>query len=390
MSYLSEVARLADEYTEIELYQAVFEAEQIEPIQQKNEKIERDSQNLFQKAIAAIKAILKKTKDLIANCISWFTSSDEDKDKFKKFRDECAANPEFANMKISITNWKQIEASYQKAINAAESEYKAIKDGETVDRQGKLNGIMESLKKTATAATTSVTVEAALRMAKDSVDNAAVIQTALDLDFGLINKLESEIGKKETKKFKNKIKALNSRFAFRRWIAGARESQGKKLKDCLSEIYKNVDGAYLKVNHRARGNKTYKTAQDAIVGGALQGVSQNKRAIGSMIRKGKEHIKNGDEFDIKVDRLMSQFKGDKFTRENLKNMSDSDLQDAYRQARDTQKTLGSIIQTNKKAAKRFGASGTLEWNKTLKCKSKLDTLTDNIEDLLDKRRKKRR
>ena len=35
--------------------------------------------------------------------------------------------------------------------------------------------------------------------------------------------------KKETKKFRKKINAFNSKFAFRRWLAGARQSQGKQL-----------------------------------------------------------------------------------------------------------------------------------------------------------------
>lgn len=403
MSYLYEASKLVEEYTEIDLYRSVFEAGDVAVVEQKNEKIKSDSRNLLQKAVDVIKSIINKAKQLISNCLAWFTSSDEDKDKFKKFRDECAANPEFANMKISLTNWKEIEKAYAEAINSAEAEYKAIKDDEASAREGKLNDIMNKLKKTTTAATTSITVEAALRMAQDSQVNASRIKTALDLDLGLINKLESEIGEKETKKFKKKINSLNSRFRFRRWIAGARQSQGKKLQDCLSEIYNNVNGAYLKVDHRARGNDTYKTASNAIVGGALQGIAQNKAAaaqvagnaasntkVGGKLAGFKNKIFHGGEFNIGIDKYMNQFRDPRFQRGNLKKMNDKDLQTVLRQASNAQTELGNTIKTNQKAAKRFDKAGQLEWNKTLQYKSKLDSLVDNIQSMVDKRAKKSR
>lgn len=403
MSYLYEASKLVEEYTEIDLYRSVFEAGDVAAVEQKNEKIQSDSRNLLQKAVDVIKSIINKAKELISNCLAWFGASDEEKDKFKKFRDECAANPEFANMKISLTNWKEIERAYAEAINSAEAEYKAIKDDEASTRDGKLTDIMNKLKKTATAAATSITVEAALRMAKDSRVNASKIKTALDLDLGLIGKLESEIGEKETKKFKRKVNALNSRFRFRRWIAGARQTQGKKLQDCLNEIYNNVNGAYLKVDHRARGNNTYKNASNAIVGGALQGIAQNKAAaaqvagnvasntkVGGKLTGLKNKIFHGSEFDIGVDKYMNQFKDSRFQRGNLKKMSDKDLQTVLRQASNAQTDLGNIIKTNQKAAKRFDKAGQLEWNKTLQYKSKLDSLVDNIQSMVDKRAKKSR
>lgn len=403
MSYLYEASKLVEEYTEIDLYRSVFEAGDVAAVEQKNAKIQTDSKNLLQKAVDVIKSIINKAKELISNCLAWFGSSDEEKDKFKKFRDECAANPEFANMKISLTNWREIEKSYTEAINSAEAEYKAIKDDETSAREGKLNDIMNKLKKTTTVAATSITVEAALRMAQDSRVNAAKIKTALDLDLGLIGKLESEIGEKETKRFKKKINSLNSRFKFRRWIAGARQTQGKKLQDCLSEIYNNVNGAYLKVDHRARGNDTYKTASNAIVGGALQGLAQNKAAaaqiagdaasntkVGGKLAGFKNKIFHGSEFDIGVDKYMNQFKDPRFQRGNLKKMSDKDLQTVLRQASNAQTDLGNIIKTNHKAAKHFDKAGQLEWNKTIQYKSKLDSLVDNIQSMVDKRAKKSR
>ena len=87
---------------------------------------------------------------------------------------------------------------------------------------------------------------------------------------------------------------------------------------------------------------------------------------------------------------MTQFKDPRFQRGNLKKMSDKDLQTVLRQASNAQTDLGNIIKTNQKAAKRFDKAGQLEWNKTIQYKSKLDSLVDNIQSMVDKRAKKSR
>ena len=398
MGYLYEISKLADEYTDLDVYRSVFEAGDVSQIEQKNQKVEEKSENLFQKAANVIKAIIQKAKDIISNVMSWFSASDEEKDKFKKFRDECAANPEFANMKISLRNWRAIEQAYTEAINKAEADYKTIKDEEVSARQNKLGDLTNYLKNTTGAAMTSITVEAALRLAQDSQSKAAGIKTALDLDLGLINKLESEIGKKETKKFRKKINALNSKFAFRRWLAGARQSQGKQLQDCLGEIYRNVGNAYMKIDHRARGNADYKHASNTVISGVMQGITSNsdvaakvasnaigKTTIGGKFAKLKNKIFNGKQFDIGIDDYMSQFKDSRFERKNLKKMNDRDLQTLLRQASNAQTELNNVIKTNQKSAKHFDKSGQLEWNKTLRYKSSLDSLVDNIQSMVNKR-----
>lgn len=403
MSYLYESSKLLEDYEEIDLYRSVFEAGDVANIEANNAQIEAKSESLLKKAANMIKAIIQKTKDIISNIMAWFGASDAEKDKFKKFRDECAANPEFAKMKISLTNWRAIDQKYNEAIKKAEAEYKSIKDEEVSARQNRLGDLSKYLKNITSAGMTSMTVEAALRLAQDNQDAAANIKTALDLDFGLINTLEGQIGAKETKKFKKKINALNSRFAFRRWIAGARESQGKKLQDCMSEIFNNVNNAYMKVDHRARGNDDYKSASNTVISGVLQGVAANKHSVaklaadqaaqtntgGKLVRL-KNRIFNNGEFDVHIDTFMNQFKDDKFKRSNLKKLNDADLQTLLRQTRNAQTDLNNIIKTNHKASKHFNSAGKLEWNKTIQSKSKIDTLADNIQAMVDSRNRRSR
>lgn len=393
MSYLYEASQLANDYKEVDLYHEIFEGSAMDAINAQNEQIVGKSESLLTKAANMIKAIIRKAQEIISNVMSWFKADNSEKDQFRKFREECKNNPEFANMKITLTNWREIDAKYSTAIKKAEAEYKTCKDEENAAKPKILSSLTKYLGNITKAGVLSVTVEGALKMAEESQIAAFAIKGALDKDLGVIDQLEQSIGKKETKKFKRKINGLNSKFAIRRWIAGAREKQAEGQQGKIREVFSKVRTAYLdskpsravRILKRARGNEDFKSASNAIVGAAYDAAKQNKGLLKLALKNTIRGAKAGRDgsFNIKIDGLINQFSDNKFSRENLEKCDKSQLRTLKREAEDIRETLGNIVKTNKYASKKFDLDGQKEWRKTVGALGSLNRLVDNIEDIID-------
>ena len=103
MSYLYEAVQLANEYKEVDLYHEVFEGAALDAINAQNAQISGKSESLLSKCAKVIRGIINKVKEIVGNIFAWFKADDAEKDKFKKFREECSRNPEFAKKKITLT-----------------------------------------------------------------------------------------------------------------------------------------------------------------------------------------------------------------------------------------------------------------------------------------------
>lgn len=252
MGYLAQVDMLMQGYREIPMYEDVFEAGDPEIAEQsaKNTQIEDKSMSLLKKASAAIRHILDKISGIIGNIKEWFNTSDSEKSEYKKFLKECKENKEFAGMKVTLHDYREIVNRYETTLSNAEKEYRGIKDTEKEEEPSfmrALGGDLEKLKdqavELAKKAGKIITVEAALKFAKSSQENAAKVDMMLALDRRFLGALEKEIEKKDLKKFRRKIKMLKSKHAFLRKIAGGRQEQAMLIRDALQETIGSIRGA---------------------------------------------------------------------------------------------------------------------------------------------------
>lgn len=269
LGYLHEVDVLMESYIELPLYQDIFEAAdpEVATATAKNAEIEEKSMNLLQKALKFIRDIFDKIKEMIKTIFTWVGMSKDEKTAYAQFVEECKRNPEFAGMKVSIHDYRAINEEYNKTLKQYENEYSKIRGEEEEARPTLLKSVQEGLdklkKKVATIAAaeaSAFTVEAVLNYAKACRENAAQVDFMLEFDIGLLDELEKQLGKKEIKKFKRKVAALQSRSKLIRHIAGGRQEQVKTLRDSLKETITSVREV-AKIHGKAR-NKNSAAAED--------------------------------------------------------------------------------------------------------------------------------
>lgn len=263
MSYFDQVDALLESYDERPLYDAVFN-EASDDVDVANAETEEKAISLLQKAINAMKALIQKIKDILNTVISWVKADNAEISEYKKFCQQIKQNPELKNKKVTLRDYRQVIAEYDKQLGDAEKKYRAMKDEEAANKPNFADdvkaGIAATGKKVASIATSvgaSFTVESALEYARQNTKNAAIVQTVIDNDFLILKALEKSLGAKEIRKFKWKVKALNCRCRVVRTILGGRMEQSKTLKDTVADTFSSIR-SLIGGSKRALGNKDTK------------------------------------------------------------------------------------------------------------------------------------
>ena len=288
MSYFDQVDALLESYDERPLYDAVFN-EASDDVDVANAETEEKAISLLQKAINAMKALIQKIKDILNTVISWVKADNSEINEYKKFCQQIKQNPELKNKKVTLRDYRQVIAEYDKQLGAAEKKYRAMKDEEAANKPNFADdikaGIAATGKKAASIATSvgaSFTIETALEYARQNTKNAATVQTIIDNDFLILKALEKSLGAKEIKKFKWKVKALNNKCRFIRTILGGRMEQSKTLKDTVSDVFGSIR-SLIGGSKRALGNEDTK----AFVKGSIKEVGSTVGGIGKEVVKTK-------------------------------------------------------------------------------------------------------
>lgn len=263
LGYLREIDILMESYEELPLYEDIFEAAdpEVGAKTAKNAEIEANVKNMFSKAIDAIKHIFERIGEIIKTIFTWMGMDSDEKTKYKEFVEECKRNPEFAKMKVTLHDYRQINEEYNKLLEREEKKYRSFKEEEVDSKPNIIKDIEEGLAKIAkkaagitAAEASSFSIEAALTYASACRENAAKVQMMINHDMGLLAELEKELGKGQIKKFKRKVRWLQSRHEWIRRIAGGRQKQTTTIREALKETITNVNNV-LSIHRRAKKGK---------------------------------------------------------------------------------------------------------------------------------------
>ena len=157
----------------------------------------------------AIKKIRSAISALIERIRTIFLSKEE-REKYEKFKEMAANNPEFANKKVTVADYRKITSMYQQALAEMDRGIAEVEkaNDDAVDSIGdkvlqKADQVMTAVGK---AAKNTVTVDALLRLAQNNRQVAVWLTKELEKEDGYIKVLEAELGKAQAQKMKKKIK----------------------------------------------------------------------------------------------------------------------------------------------------------------------------------------
>lgn len=302
--YLEAADLLLEDYKEISYFSEVFEAgdESIQENQQKNAEIEKKSTSLLSKAITGIKAIFKRIRDLIDDVIAYVKADGTKKSQYQEFCEAIKNNPEFAKKKVTFKQYSIIAKQWNERLSAEEAQYRKIKDEELENKETFAKDIEAGWEKARAkildkgkVVAKEVPVEFLIQEAKTCRDGALSARNKLNWYEMILGNLEKDLGKKEAKKVKRKLKMLSSRFALVRKLAGGLETEYLTWRDALKNVF-SVDAVKNVLSRNKELRKDVANADatiaDVVGTGTALGVSDALEDKHKLKKYAKNHEKN--------------------------------------------------------------------------------------------------
>lgn len=208
--YLNEAQSYINQYQEIDMYDAIFEA--------KNADVEAkiiDNEKSNDGAFAALQKAAKAVMDMIANAfksiiggIESLFSSKSDKENFAKIKEAMKNNPALANKKIHFFDFKHQTEEWKKIEAAAADADRRMAAGENVDISGLLGDINRYTNALGKGAVGTVAAQTAINACYGNKEFARTLSAAMAKDGKIMGEISNTIGKREAKKFKREVNSL--------------------------------------------------------------------------------------------------------------------------------------------------------------------------------------
>lgn len=221
MFYCMEAEKCIDQMTEMSVYSSVFEATQGDPQavaeEEKNIEMGAKSESFIRKAINALKAIYQKIKTTISNIFAYIGLKKDDKKLYDEFLKKCREDPALANKKVTVKDWKAIQAKFDEVRAEIEKEMKKEKLSEEEAKPRIIKALQEKIESCGSFASKAVIKVAADQLvtrARFDKELAGNLQNFVDNDMFVLNKMEQELGKHEVRKMKRRLKRINNGCTF--------------------------------------------------------------------------------------------------------------------------------------------------------------------------------
>ena len=203
------------------------------------------NQGVMTNVVKFLQYLITQAKNIITNILSSLKStvdyiflSPEKKEMYEKYCNYVHSHPEAANKKITVKDWKHVDAGYNNALKRADAlaTKVASKQISKEDAQAEENSIFNDLSSLAGKAAAVVTIDVALRYAKESAGNAKKVMTFLNYQPGLLDQMEKELGSKEMAGFTDKVAKMTRETYFSRIKSQILYKKQKTLADIVNDI----------------------------------------------------------------------------------------------------------------------------------------------------------
>lgn len=261
--YLNEAEDQINSIIDISIAESVFsDIYDTEETNNFNEGVITGAINSLKSAVKVLKEAIQKIINSITDFFKNRGLSAEERAKFNEIRKWAANNPEFANQKVTIANYKEYEKVYDDALkqmnslfgrlkSTAKNAVKSAADPVWDAIQGSLDAILGKVEKDINSianegagmvkrGSLTVTMKTALEMADSNAAAAKALKLALNDESSLLESIEKELGKKEAEKFSKKLEAYARNGRIHRAKVKLLGRKNKTLQSIARKQYKAI------------------------------------------------------------------------------------------------------------------------------------------------------
>ena len=208
--YLNEAQSYINQYHEIDMYDAIFEAKNAD-VEAKiidNEKSNDGAFAALQKAASAVMEMIANAFKTIIGGIESLFSSKSEKENFAQIKEAIKNNPDLANKKVRFFDFKHQTEEWKKIEAAAADADKRMAAGENVDISGLLADINRYTNALGKGAVGTVAAQTAINACYGNKEFARTLSAAMARDGKIMGEINKTLGKREARKFKREVNSL--------------------------------------------------------------------------------------------------------------------------------------------------------------------------------------
>ena len=222
------------------------------------------SKKLTEGIIAKLKKVIESLCNMIKTVVEKITDffkkrflNEDEKKVYDQLRAFINENPELKGKKIKIKDVKEITKKYDEALKMVDKGIADMqaKDAETVAeiRQRTESAVNNLINGVAGSVSAVVAADLAVRIAETNTDNAKLVQKALNSELGLLQKLESQIGKERTADLQKRVNSLSNMASLRRLKISLFQRKYKGIASAVDATF-NDFGAIIKTDMSLKAN----------------------------------------------------------------------------------------------------------------------------------------
>lgn len=198
-----------------------------------NEKASEKTRSGFMKIVDAIMNMIRKIRDSIGEFFDKRKLDAAQKEAYESFKIACQKDPALKNKKITVANWKKIDAEYKEYINECQKRLELLKK----DEKTPIQDLIDRGKKLTTGAikgsVISVGATSVMAMASTDRQTAQFLRNLLNSENAAMESIRKEMGKKQYKKMDKELKKMSRALSFHRMIIEYTGQHYDNYKDAL-------------------------------------------------------------------------------------------------------------------------------------------------------------
>lgn len=232
---LKEMEEAYNQYVPISEYQMIFEDGNPKVQQQANDntKAVKKGDNAFMKVIKSLKAMIHNVIETIKNFITELRMDEKEREAFERFKAACKQDPSLKNKKVTIRDFRAINAQYDKLINETEARIREVKANENTPVEDLINKISSFFKKGAMGVASAVSADLLLKGAVSNREFAQILHGELQKDNAALDALQDAMGEAQAKHFQKDIKRYSSESKLYGWLIRLRKEKFNSFSQCL-------------------------------------------------------------------------------------------------------------------------------------------------------------
>lgn len=210
------------------------QADAIKAKEAANAKASEKGVSGLRKALDAVLGMCRKIINAIDNFFQEHNFDKEEKEAYARFKEACKQDPSLKNKKITVRDYKKVQAQYQELMKECEKELEAVKKNADHPLDKLMNKMTNFVKDNTKGVAVSLGATAAINVASTNRQFAKFIRAAMHSDAEVMQKMQDVMGKKQFKAMDRDLRSLGH------WI-----SLKKKWMSVTNSLYTDVTSAML-------------------------------------------------------------------------------------------------------------------------------------------------